>query len=313
MGAVAEDEGGPVAIGFRHQLLAYPWHDTEDFIMRLRADRAPDRGGDVVGRERARRFTADDRHAPLVAAVDRYNRSPGAFRADEDIAIGLPAGVPGREIGAAEDDVGRIGQRRRSDHVNAEDLAHRTVGAVAPRDVVRKNLLLVPGALISDRSARAAALEPQRRQLRVIAKLHARLLRRERAQDGIEHVLRATLPLLRALRRRFLLCKRRERLAPELIAAKAGQIDIVLRVIARIGRVLNVLDDTPAPAVLHGADADEIHLRLVDGAVGLLDQQTIDAAPSEITREGETNRTAADDEDRNRAACGRHDGRRLRN
>jgi hypothetical protein len=34
----------------------------------------------------------------------------------------------------------------------------------------------------------------------------------------------------------------------------------------------------------------------------LLDQQTVDAAPPEIAREGETNRTAADDENRNLAA-----------
>src|SRR5262249_1271834 len=67
--------------------------------------------------------------------------------------------------------------------------------------------------------------------------------------------------------------------------------------VARIGRGLDRADQAPTPAELHGADADQVHARLVDRAVGLLDQQAFDAAPAEIAGEREADRASADDED----------------
>src|SRR6185295_8078143 len=56
------------------------------------------------------------------------------------------------------------------------------------------------------------------------------------------------------------------------------------------------VEDAPAPAELHGADADEVHLRLLDGAVGLLDQRARHAAPAKLARERQADRPAADNQ-----------------
>src|SRR5207342_845556 len=56
--------------------------------------------------------------------------------------------------------------------------------------------------------------------------------------------------------------------------------------------------DAPAPAEFHGADADQVHLRLLDRAVGLLDQGAGHAAPAKLARERQAHRSAADDQHR---------------
>ena len=66
---------------------------------------------------------------------------------------------------------------------------------------------------------------------------------------------------------------RRKCFASELVAVERRQIHIVLRIVARIRRMLDRIDDPPAPAKLHRAQADEIHARLIDRAVALLDDQ----------------------------------------
>src|SRR5262249_25754535 len=90
----------------------------------------------------------------------------------------------------------------------------------------------------------------------------------------------------------------RERLAPELVAVEPGDVDAVLGMIAGIGRLAHPVRDAPAAAEFHGARADDVHLRLLDCAVGLLDQRAGHAAPAELAREREPDRARADDQDR---------------
>ena len=129
---------------------------------------------------------------------------------------------------------------------------------------------------------------------------------REGAQDRVEQILRAALALLRADGRRLFIAHRGHLLAPKLVAAETGEIDIVLRIIARVGRILDGRDKAPTPAELHGANADQVHPRLIDRAVGLLHQQALDAAPAEVAGERQSNRTATDDQNRDVASGHRH-------
>src|SRR5262249_54030434 len=112
-------------------------------------------------------------------------------------------------------------------------------------------------------------------------------------------VLRAALAPLRTHRRRLRRVERRKPLAPELVAGQARHINVVLRQGAGIRRRLDRADQAPAPAEFHRADTDQVHARLIDRTVRLLDQQTFDPAPAEIAGEREADRAGADDQDGN--------------
>ena len=133
---------------------------------------------------------------------------------------------------------------------------------------------------------------------RAVAQRDIFLRSRKGAQNRIEHVLRAALAPLRAFLRRRRLADAGKALASELVAGEAGQVDIVLGVVARVGRAFDRRHDAPAPAEFHGADADQIHARLIDRAVALLDQRAGNAAPAEIAGEREADRPAADHQNR---------------
>src|SRR5579862_8011726 len=117
-------------------------------------------------------------------------------------------------------------------------------------------------------------------------------------KDRVEHILRAALAMLRALRRQYLVFHRGKALAPELVAVERGQVHIVLRIVVRIRAILDRSDDAPAAAELHRAHADEIHARLIDRAVPLLDDDAAAAAPAEIASESQADRPGADDQNR---------------
>ena len=194
-----------------------------------------------------------------------------------------------------------------------ERLAHQAARAVAADDVARLDLLARAGFGILDDGRHQIGILLERDEPRAIAQGYALLRRRECAQDRIEHILRAALAPLRAFLGRRRLADPREALAGEFMAGKARQIDIVLRVVARIGRALDRRHQAPAPAKFHGADADEVHARLVDRAVGLLDQGATDAAPAEIAGKREPDRAAADDQYRLDFRLHLTASRRLRN
>src|SRR5262249_11562722 len=120
----------------------------------------------------------------------------------------------------------------------------------------------------------------------------------EAPQDRIEHVLGYALALLRALRWTTLLRARRKPFAPELKAVERGQVDAVLRIIAGIRRVAYPAGDAPAPAELHRARTNEIHLRLLDRAVGSFNQDAWYAAPPKTAGGREPHRSRAHDQHR---------------
>ena len=130
----------------------------------------------------------------------------------------------------------------------------------------------------------------------MVAQAHMREAAREAQQHWVEHILGTALAMLRALRRRLVLAHAGKAIASELPSRHRRDIDIVLPVVARIGRRLDPIDDAPAAAELHRAHADEVHLRLIDRAVALLDQEAGDAAPAELAGEREPDGAGADDE-----------------
>ena len=132
-----------------------------------------------------------------------------------------------------------------------------------------------------------------------MAQLHAGRGQREVAQDRVEPHLRAGLQPHRAPGLRLGAGDRRTRDAAELVAGEARDEHRVAGVVARERAVVHLVGDAPAPAELHGADVHLVHLRRDDGAVALLDQQAGHAAPAELARERQTDRPAADDQNRN--------------
>ncbi len=70
--------------------------------------------------------------------------------------------------------------------------------------------------------------------------------------------------------------------------------------------MLDRVDQTPAAAELHRARPDEIHPRLIDRAVALLDDQAVLSAPPEIARQRQSHRPRAHDQNRNRLATRTH-------
>src|SRR6266849_5503775 len=86
------------------QLAARPRHDREDIERERAADRTLDRGAQVGLAELSVLAAADQRKPPMVAAVDGHDGGEGAFRPDEDEAVGRPDVVQLFESGAAEDD-----------------------------------------------------------------------------------------------------------------------------------------------------------------------------------------------------------------
>ena len=173
MGGIAGDEhaAGPIAVG--DQLAAHPAHDRQELVIEITAhQRAPQRGVNVglgvdhlVGR-------ADDRHAEAIAAVDRHDGQPGALRPDEDEAVALALVVQRREVGAAEDHVGGVGQRRVAAHRDAGTLAHQAGAAVGADQIVGRRFARSRRARSRTVAITSSARFLERDQLGVVAHRH---------------------------------------------------------------------------------------------------------------------------------------------
>ena len=147
-----EDAVGAVAVG--HQFASHPGHDRFDLEFERLAHGAHDQRADFAFRDFPLRLVADDRHPPPLRAVDRDDRQPGAFAADEDEAIGLALVMQRRKIAASEDHVGGVGQNRLALHGDAElfaDDARRTVGS---DQIVGDELVFLSGREIAKRCER---------------------------------------------------------------------------------------------------------------------------------------------------------------
>jgi hypothetical protein len=114
----------------------------------------------------------------------------------------------------------------------------------------------------------------------VVLDTHRFLALRSPRQDRVEPHLRATLSSLRALRRSGHLSERRIGLADQLVPIEAGAEHDVQCVVIREAAVVNLVDDAPSPAELHGADRHATGSRVVDDAVaGLHDEYVLTAHP----------------------------------
>ncbi len=172
----------PIALG--DQLAAHPRQHAQNLELEIAADGAADRRLDVVGGVVALLGAADDGKAPLVAAVDGDDGRPGAFRPDEDVAVGLALVVQRQQVRAAEDHVGGVGQHRIALHRDAERLAHQAARAVAADDVARQNLLARAGLGILDhRRDQIGVLRERRRAACGSAARHCSAKPRRRAKS----------------------------------------------------------------------------------------------------------------------------------
>src|SRR5262249_17323857 len=109
-------------------------------------------------------------------------------------------------------------------------------------------------------------------------------------------VLRATFALLRAHRGNHFVPWRGKLLAAELVAAmQRSYPGAVLRVVTVVSGALDPLHDAPPAAELHGADSDQVHLRLIDAAVAPFDQHAGNAAPAEVACERQPHRAPSHD------------------
>jgi hypothetical protein len=81
--------------------------------------------------------------------------------------------------------------------------------------------------------------------------------------------------------------------ARETGAESDGQLVVIGK-----ARRSDAIDNSPATEKLHRADLNDADLGMIDYPLALLDQRTVRAAPTEIKREREPDRPAADDQDR---------------
>jgi hypothetical protein len=86
---VAGDKAAAVAVALGDQFPPHPGQHAQYLEFEVAADGAADRGLDLFSRVFALLGSADQRKAPFVAAVDRDDCRPGAFRADENVTVSL--------------------------------------------------------------------------------------------------------------------------------------------------------------------------------------------------------------------------------
>src|SRR5262245_27530244 len=84
----------------------------------------------------------------------------------------------------------------------------------------------------------------------------------------------------------------------ELVARQRRHKRDIKRVIARKRAGKDIVRYSPTPAELHRPDIHFVHFRRDNPAVALLDQRTRYAAPAELPREGEPDRSTTDDQNR---------------
>ena len=94
-----------------------------------------DGGVDFGAAQLAPFAAADDRHPPLVVAVDRHDRRPGAFGPEKNKALGLAVVAMPSPVRHACRDAYRVAEFGRALHRDAQCLANSAVNAVAGHQV----------------------------------------------------------------------------------------------------------------------------------------------------------------------------------
>jgi hypothetical protein len=267
-----------------------------------------------TGRPTARRRNAalSTLSARLPAAGVEHHQPPHGVDRIDDADVG-PQSVPIdgeeerarrlaallQEIGRTEEQVYRVAKHARTGEPDAERIADRAGGAIAADQIARHDAFACAALEIDEVGNDAVAGVLERFEPGAMAKPHAGRGLRQRAQHRVEPHLRTGLQPHRAVAFRRLPRARGSRHAADLVAVKARHEHHVKRIVGGERAVQHLVGDAPAPAELHRADVDLVHLGRGDRAVGLLDQLAADAAPAEVGRECEAHRPAADDKNGN--------------
>ena len=203
-----------------------------------------------------------------------------------------------RKVTAPENHIGGVGENRFPPHGDTELLANNARRTVGSNQIVGDDLVFPSRIEIAKRCRNACAAFLKIDQFRSIAEFDRAELTGEAAKDRIEHVLRAPFPLLGTLRWTRFFALAGHALAAKLEAGQGFEPDVILRIVARVRRILDPTGNSPSPAELHGANADHVHSGLIDRAVGLFDQTALHASPAEISGQSEPDWPRADNEDR---------------
>src|SRR5262245_17142898 len=185
-----------------------------------------------------------------------------------------------------------------ANQADAERTTHQAVGAVAADQVVGLNTLTAATREIDDVGADAVLQDFKGFQSCQIVEIDVRERAGEALQYRVEPHLRANLEPHRAVRLSLLAPARWPRHTRELVARQRRHECDIKRVIARKRAGKYILRYAPTPAELHRPDVHFVHFRRDNRAVALLDQRTRYAAPAELPREGEPDRSTTDDQNR---------------
>src|SRR5215469_6359404 len=124
---------------------------------------------------------------------------------------------------------------------------------------------------------------------------------RSLGQNRIKHKLRTVREAFRTCWKSRGFALRRHGNAAKLVTIEAGHEHVVEGEVFRKAPMLDLLGNAPPPAEFDGSDPGREHLGIDYLAVGLLDQQARNTAPTEVESEREADRTSANDEDRDLA------------
>src|SRR6478672_1508717 len=206
--------------------------------------------------------------------------------------------VMGPQLRGTKKDVEIVLERRRPVHFDAQRLGNRAVSATASHEVIGRNPLALVSHEITHHGDHAAIvllerLEPAAQPQRDAGKAPGSI-----AQDRIEPKLVAALRPFRTdgARRTPAVVGALE--ACNLETRERREIENGVGKVPRRAGLTHPVSDPPSPEELHGAGVLGVGARMRNGAVALLHQDTLDAAPAKIDRKAEPDRTASHDQDR---------------
>src|SRR6185437_7521181 len=173
MRGIAGNEDAAFAEIVGDQRTPHPGQYTENLVIEIEASSAADHGADFGFGMGLLLRAADNRQPPIVAAIDRDDRRPGAFRPDEDVTIGFALVVHLHEIGTAENNIRRIGEDALARHRDAETFAHCAGAAVAADEIARADRRALAAVDILDLGGDAIRILREAGELGAIAQLDA--------------------------------------------------------------------------------------------------------------------------------------------
>ena len=172
------------------------------------------------------------------------------------------------------------------------------MSAAAGDEIIGRDPFALAGREIVHRRDHAVVVLLERFEPAAQPQRHAGKARGPIAQDRVKPELIAALRPFRADGARRAAAVTGPLDARNFKAGECREIENGVRDSPRRAGLAHPVGDAPAPEELHGARVFGVGARMRDGAVALLDQQALDAAPAEIGRKAEADRPASDDQDR---------------